>query len=183
MRGPKDRENKSSSLDRLKKTILYRVRGPSQFLKKKLRACLGRVFGEGVKSARGETAILGRGDHTRNMFGTSLHTTYCKQIIALETAEIMLVLRPLRAIASHELLHELLPQQTTIAATPLAESTSSPNSQLSMKIFHVGSHQYRESLRELLRELWFSYCSSPGKKELSTTTAAPKFWPTPRTLW
>ena len=31
-----------------------------------------RVFGEGVKSARGETAILGRSDRTRNMFGTSL---------------------------------------------------------------------------------------------------------------
>ena len=37
------------------------------------------VFGEGVKSARGETAILGRGDHTQNMFGTSLHTAYCRQ--------------------------------------------------------------------------------------------------------
>ena len=31
-----------------------------------------------------------------------------------------------------------------------------------MKIFNVGSHQFRESLRELLRELWFSYCSSRG---------------------
>ena len=29
-----------------------------------------------------------------------------------------------------------------------------------MKIFHVGSHEFRESLRELLRELWSSYCSS-----------------------
>ena len=29
-----------------------------------------------------------------------------------------------------------------------------------MKIFQAGSHQFRESLRELLRELWFSYCSS-----------------------
>ena len=29
-----------------------------------------------------------------------------------------------------------------------------------MKIFRVGSQQFRESLRELLRELWFSYCSS-----------------------
>ena len=28
-----------------------------------------------------------------------------------------------------------------------------------MKIFHVGSHQFRESLRELLRELRFLYCS------------------------
>ena len=50
-----------------------------------------------MKSARGDTAILGRGDHTRNMFGTSLHTAY---------------------IASHELLHELLRRQTAIAATP-----------------------------------------------------------------
>ena len=29
-----------------------------------------------------------------------------------------------------------------------------------MKIFHVGSHQFRGSLRELLRELWFLYCPS-----------------------
>ena len=29
-----------------------------------------------------------------------------------------------------------------------------------MNIFYAGSHQFRESLRELLRELWFSYCSS-----------------------
>ena len=46
-----------------------------------------RVFGEGVKSARGEIAIPGRSDHTRNMFGTSLHTTDCKQTIALKTAK------------------------------------------------------------------------------------------------
>ena len=30
------------------------------------------------------------------------------------------------------------------------------------EIFHAGSHQFRESLRELLRELWCSYCSSRG---------------------
>ena len=29
-----------------------------------------------------------------------------------------------------------------------------------VKIFHVGSHQFRESLRKWLRELWFSYCTS-----------------------
>ena len=29
-----------------------------------------------------------------------------------------------------------------------------------MKIFQLGSHHFRESLRELLRELWCSYCSS-----------------------
>ena len=31
-----------------------------------------------------------------------------------------------------------------------------------IKTFHVGSHQFRESLRELLWELWLSYCSSYG---------------------
>ena len=29
-----------------------------------------------------------------------------------------------------------------------------------MKILQLGSNYFRESLRELLRELWFSYCSS-----------------------
>ena len=28
-----------------------------------------------------------------------------------------------------------------------------------MKIFHVGPHKFRESLRELLRELWLSHCA------------------------
>ena len=32
-----------------------------------------------------------------------------------------------------------------------------------MKIFQAGSQKFRESLRELLRELWFSYCSSRGR--------------------
>ena len=39
---------------------------------------------------------------------------------------------------------------------------NAPRNEWQMKIFHVGSHQFRESLRELLRELWFSYCSSRG---------------------
>ena len=39
---------------------------------------------------------------------------------------------------------------------------NAPRMEEQMKIFHVGSHQFRESLRELLRELWFSYCSSRG---------------------
>ena len=30
-----------------------------------------------------------------------------------------------------------------------------------MKTFQLGSHHFRESLRELLREFWFSHCSSP----------------------
>ena len=71
-------------------------------------------------------------DQTWNMFGTSLHTSCCKQTIALRTAERMQdsasVSRPLRTIASHELLHDLLQQMTTSAATPLAQSTRSPNS-------------------------------------------------------
>ena len=32
---------------------------------------------------------------------------------------------------------------------------NAPRIQGQMKIFHVGSHQFRESLRELLREIWF----------------------------
>ena len=39
---------------------------------------------------------------------------------------------------------------------------NAPRMEGQMKIYHVGSHQFRESLRELLRELWFSYCSSRG---------------------
>ena len=63
-----------------------------------------RVFGEGVKSASGEIAILGCSDHAQNMFGTSFHITYCKQTIALETVRNnAIVFQPLRAIASHEL--------------------------------------------------------------------------------
>ena len=64
------------------------------------------------------------------MFGTSLtekllQTNDCTR----NSRKNAIVLRPYRAIASHELLYELLRQQTTIAATPLAESTPSPNSQ------------------------------------------------------
>ena len=43
--------------------------------------------------------------------------------------------------------------------TPVLEKKA-PRILGQMKIFHVGSHQFRESLRELLREFWFSYCSS-----------------------
>ena len=39
---------------------------------------------------------------------------------------------------------------------------NSPRMEGQIKIFHVGSHQFQESLRELLRELWFSCCSSHG---------------------
>ena len=57
------------------------------------------------------------GDHTLNMFGTSLRTNYYKRTIALRTAERM------QEFCDHcELLHpmsELLHQKMTIAATPL----------------------------------------------------------------
>ena len=45
--------------------------------------------------------------------------------------------------------------------TPILEKNA-PRMEGQMKIFHVGSHQFRESLRELLRELLFLYCSSRG---------------------
>ena len=39
---------------------------------------------------------------------------------------------------------------------------NAPRMEGQMKIFRVGAHQFRESLRELLRELWLSYRSSRG---------------------
>ena len=56
-----------------------------------------------------------------------LQTNYCTP----NSGKNAIVFRPLRAIASNELLHELVRQKswTTIAATPLAESTLVPNSQ------------------------------------------------------
>ena len=35
-----------------------------------------------------------------------------------------------------------------------------PRMHVQMKVFHVGSHPFRESFRELLREFWFSHCTS-----------------------
>ena len=48
---------------------------------------------------------------------------------SIRHSENAIVFRPLHTIALHKLLHELLGPITTIAATPLAESTPSPNSQ------------------------------------------------------
>ena len=45
--------------------------------------------------------------------------------------------------------------------TPILEKNA-PRMEGQMRILHVSSHQFRESLWELLRELWFSYCSSRG---------------------
>ena len=42
--------------------------------------------------------------------------------------------------------------------TPILEKRSENGG--ANEILHVGAHQFRESLRELLRELLFSYCSS-----------------------
>ena len=68
-----------------------------------------------------------------------------------------IVLRPLRAVASHELLHELLRRQTTIAATPLAESTPSPNSQVTAGLskYAIISAVVQESRkRSLAKGVW-----------------------------
>ena len=48
------------------------------------------------------------------------------------------------------------------ARGPPQFSKKSSENRWANEIFHLGSHQFRESLRELLRELWFSYCSSRG---------------------
>ena len=78
-----------------------------------------------MKSARSASAILS----AATMFETCLErpshellqTNYCTP----NSRNNATVCRPLQTIASHELLHELLRQKTTIAATPLAESTPS----------------------------------------------------------
>ena len=64
-----------------------------------------------------------RWDHTWNMFGTSLRTDHLLQMnyCTRNSRKNAIVLRPLRRIAAHELLHERLRQETTIAATPLAD--------------------------------------------------------------
>ena len=48
------------------------------------------------------------------------------------------------------------------AGTTLILEKNAPRMEGQMKIFQAGSQKFRESLRELLRELWFSYCSSRG---------------------
>ena len=63
-----------------------------------------------------------RRPHSKHVWNIPSHN-YCTR----NSRNNAIVLRPLRAIASHELLHELLRRQTTMAATPLAESTPSPN--------------------------------------------------------
>ena len=57
------------------------------------------VFGEGVKSARGETAILGRGNHTRNMFGTSLHASYPKDPAVLKDYDVLILYRRINSLS------------------------------------------------------------------------------------
>ena len=59
-----------------------------------------------MKSARGAIAIPAMVTTLETFFGTSLHH---------------------REDLSHELLHTLLQQKTTVAATPLVESTPSEN--------------------------------------------------------
>ena len=48
-----------------------------------------------------------------------------------------------------------------------------------MKSFHVGSHQFRESLRELLRELWFSHCTIRTSESTPYPDTCEKYRDTP----
>ena len=67
-----------------------------------------------------------RGNPRLNMFGTSPHTNYCNYCTR-NSRKNAIFSQPLQTLVSHELWHELLRQKTTMAATPLAESTSSPH--------------------------------------------------------
>ena len=86
-------------------------------------------FGQGVKSARGATAILAAATTPETCLERPFTRTIAKELLQTKQQNACKTFRPLRTIASHELLHELLRQKTSIAATPLAESTPSPNCQ------------------------------------------------------
>ena len=55
--------------------------------------------------------------------------TIANKLLHPKQQNVAIVCRSLRTIVLHELLHELLQKKTTIAATPLAKSTPSLNSQ------------------------------------------------------
>ena len=125
-----------------------------------------------------------RRPHSKHVWNIPSHnllqTNYCNR----NSRNNAIVLRTLRAIASHELLHELLRQQTTIAATPLAESTPSPSFQNPCNLLQAhlpfqettkdteveGSRSYQSSatplfmVRKLLKLLlcWVSVQSERG---------------------
>ena len=58
---------------------------------------------------------------------TTLETSLERPCTQTIVNELLHSKQPLRTIASHELLHELLRQKTAIVAAPLAETTPSPN--------------------------------------------------------
>ena len=80
-----------------------------------------------MKLARGTAT---RRPHSKHICDIPSHNLLQTNDCTRNSKNNAIVLRRLRASASHELLHELLRQQTTIAVIPLAESIPSPNSQL-----------------------------------------------------
>ena len=47
-----------------------------------------------------------------------------------------------------------------VGTTPIFEKIKAPRMHGQMRIFHVAPHEFRESLPELLREFWFSHCTT-----------------------
>ena len=68
--------------------------------------------------------------------------------------------RPLTRVPRKSLLRHFFCLLNLVRGDHPNSRKNAPRMQGQMKIFHVRSHQFREWLRELLRELWFSYCSS-----------------------
>ena len=89
-----------------------------------------RVFGEGVKSARAVIAILAAATTLETCWNLPSHELFQANYCTRTNRNNAIGFPPLRTIVLHERLHELLRQKATIAATPLAESTPSPNSQM-----------------------------------------------------
>ena len=71
------------------------------------------------------------------MFGTSLHTNSCKRTIALETAELVQkVFHRCELLRCMNYCTDYCDRKQLYAATPLAESTRSPNPQVRHSLGH-----------------------------------------------
>ena len=122
-----------------------------------------------------------RRPHSKHVWNIPSHnllqTNYCTR----NSRKNAIVLRPLRAIASHELLHELLRQQTTIAATPLAESTPSRELKITYHHHHPESKNRKSSKGNSGSIQAYGRYGNAGKTSKGISTIA-ILWPV-KAIW
>ena len=101
-----------------KKVLSSPLSGPQMFYRTLVRG-----------TSEPQTGLYRTNPHLKHVWSVPSHehlqTNYCTR----NSRNIAIVVRPLRTIASREILRKLLRQKTTIAVTPLAESTPSLNTQ------------------------------------------------------